>query len=66
MVKRLQKNSNYAQYDLDNDGTVSDEELEHIKEIKKLEGELRKHLHIGWYGFVYCYDVYAIYDYRKN
>jgi hypothetical protein len=43
MVKRLQKNSNYAQYDLDNDGTVSDEELEHIKEIKKLEGELRKH-----------------------
>jgi hypothetical protein len=43
MVKRLQKNSNYAQYDLDNDGIVSDEELEHIKEIKKLEGELRKH-----------------------
>jgi|TARA_A100000171_G_C2063984_1_gene111379 hypothetical protein len=43
MVKRLQKNSNYAQYDLDNDGTVSDEELEHTKEIKRLEGELRKH-----------------------
>ena len=43
MAKKLQKNSNYAQYDIDNDGTVSDEELEHMKEIKKLEGELRKH-----------------------
>ena len=43
MAKKLQKNSNYAQYDIDNDGTVSDEELEHMKEIKRLEHELRKH-----------------------
>tara|TARA_R100001163_G_C4947492_1_gene116666 strand:+ start:228 stop:545 length:318 start_codon:yes stop_codon:yes gene_type:complete len=43
MVKKLQKNSTYAQYDLDNDGTVSDEELIQMKEIKRLEGELRKH-----------------------
>ena len=41
--KRLQKKSNYAQYDMDNDGIVSDEELEHMKEIKKTEHELRKH-----------------------
>jgi Ca2+-binding EF-hand superfamily protein len=40
--KKLQKNSNYAQYDMDNDGTVSDEELEHMKEIKLLENDLRK------------------------
>ena len=43
MAKKLQKNSNYAQYDIDNDGVVSDEELAHMKEIKRLEGELRKH-----------------------
>tara|TARA_R100000329_G_C7534546_1_gene188597 strand:+ start:396 stop:725 length:330 start_codon:yes stop_codon:yes gene_type:complete len=40
--KKLQKNSNYAQYDMDNDGVVSDEELEHMKEIKLLENDLRK------------------------
>ena len=27
MVKKLQKNSNYDQYDMDKDGVVSDEEL---------------------------------------
>ena len=43
MVKKLQKNSNYNQYDMDKDGIVSDEELAHMKEIKRLEGELRKH-----------------------
>ena len=43
MVKKLQKNSNYDQYDMDKDGIVSDEELAHMKEIKGLEGELRKH-----------------------
>ena len=43
MVKKLQKNSNYDQYDMDKDGILSDEELAHMKEIKRLEGELRKH-----------------------
>ena len=43
MVKKLKKNSNYDQYDMDKDGIVSDEELAHMKEIKRLEGELRKH-----------------------
>ena len=38
-TKRLQKKSNYAQYDMDNDGVVSDEELEHMKQIKQTENE---------------------------
>jgi len=40
--KKLNKNSSYAKYDMDNDGIVSDEELEHAKEIKLLENDLRK------------------------
>lgn len=42
--KQLQKNSKYAEYDQDGDGVVTDEELSHVKEIKKTEDELRKHL----------------------
>jgi len=44
MSKRLQKDSEYDQYDMDGDGVVTDEELEHAKEIKKTEYELRKQL----------------------
>ena len=40
MVKKLQKNSTYAQYDLDNDGTVSDEELIQMKEIKTVTSDV--------------------------
>ena len=40
--KTLQKSSKYAQYDIDNDGVVSDEEFEHMAEIKRLEHDLRK------------------------
>ena len=42
--KKLQKQSKFADYDEDGDGIVSDEELSHIKDIKKTETELRKHL----------------------
>lgn len=42
--KKLQKHSIYAEYDEDGDGIVSDEELSHVKEIKRTEDELRKHL----------------------
>ena len=42
--KKLQKGSVYSEYDEDGDGIVSDEELSHIKEIKKTETELRKNL----------------------
>jgi hypothetical protein len=44
MKKTLQKNSKYNDYDLDGDGTVTDEELENAKAIKATEDELRKHL----------------------
>ena len=42
MSKKLQKSSQYAKYDLDNDGIVSDEEFAHMSDIKKLEHDLRK------------------------
>tara|TARA_R110002050_G_scaffold22588_4_gene61479 strand:- start:9142 stop:9462 length:321 start_codon:yes stop_codon:yes gene_type:complete len=44
MVKRLEKESVYAKYDLDGDNTVSDAELQTAKDIKQTEDELRKHL----------------------
>ena len=40
--KKLQKSSIYEEYDEDGDGVVSDEELAHVAEIKKLENDLRK------------------------
>ena len=40
--KQLQKNSVYDEYDSDGDGIVTDEELAHVTEIKKLEHDLRK------------------------
>ena len=40
--KKLQKQSIYAEYDEDGDGIVSDAELSHVAEIKKLEHDLRK------------------------
>lgn len=40
--KKFQKKSKYAEYDEDGDGIVSDEELAHVTEIKKLENDLRK------------------------
>ena len=41
MSKRLQKDSEYDQYDMDGDGVVTDDELEHAKEIRQTETELR-------------------------
>mgnify|MGYP003141441148 FL=1 len=40
--KKFQKESIYAEYDEDGDGIVSDAELSHVTEIKKLEHDLRK------------------------
>ena len=42
--KKLQKDSVYSDYDEDGDGIVSDEELAHVKEIKKTATELLKNL----------------------
>ena len=44
MPKKLQKQSQYAEYDTDGDGIVSDEELSHVKEIKQTEDATRKNL----------------------
>lgn len=40
--KKFQQDTSYAEYDIDGDGTITDEELEHAKEIKQEEAELRK------------------------
>ena len=40
--KKLQDKSKYASYDIEKDGVVSDEEFEHMAEIKRLEHDLRK------------------------
>jgi len=40
--KNLEQGSNYNKYDLDGDGIVTDDELEHAKEINKTEADLRK------------------------
>ena len=42
MTKKLQRSSQYAKYDLDNDAIVSNEEFAHMSEIKRLEHDLRK------------------------
>ena len=61
--KKLQKDSAYAEYDEDGDGIVTDEELSHVKEIKKTETELRKNLaqlRMARYTliFMWCYAVF--------
>ena len=40
--KKFEKSTEYAKYDLDGDGVVSDEELALAKEIRQSEHELRK------------------------
>ena len=42
MVKKFQKDTEYAEYDLDGDGEITDEELAHAKEIRQAEHEMRK------------------------
>ena len=44
MVKKLQKQSVYDEYDQDGDGIVTDEELGHVKEIKQTDDATRKNL----------------------
>ena len=42
MSKKFQKDTEYAGYDIDGDGTITDEELAHAKEIRQAEHEMRK------------------------
>ena len=63
MQKSLERDSAYNQYDMDGDGVVTDEELEHAKDIKKTETELRKNvaqLRMARYTLIFmgCYAVF--------
>ena len=40
--KKFQVDTNYAKYDLDGDGEITDDELAHAKDIRQAELELRK------------------------
>ena len=69
--KKLQHESTYEQYDMDGDGIVTDEELEHAKEIRETERDLRKSFavedgtfHLDWYGRFHGGDVYSLGFYR--
>ena len=42
MSKKFQKDTEYAKYDLDGDGEIPYDELEHAKEIRETERDLRK------------------------
>ena len=42
--KKLQPESEFDKYDMDGDGIVTDSELEHAKEIRETERDLRKSL----------------------
>tara|TARA_R100001129_G_scaffold73919_1_gene50430 strand:+ start:2107 stop:2424 length:318 start_codon:yes stop_codon:yes gene_type:complete len=44
VTKKFQEGTEYAKYDLDGDGEITDEELEHAKEIRETERDLRKSL----------------------
>lgn len=53
--KKLQKDSEYNEYDMDGDGIVTDEELAHMKEIKETEMAERKQLaqrRMAWVSIV--------------
>jgi len=42
--KTLEQDSRFADYDFDNDGVVTDQEIERAKEIREFEDQSRKHL----------------------
>jgi|TARA_E500000305_G_scaffold91968_1_gene79878 hypothetical protein len=44
MAKRLEQKSQYADYDLDDDGVVSDTEIDRAREIREFEDQSRKHM----------------------
>ena len=51
--KKLEKGSQYADFDVDGDGIVSDEEIEMSKEMMRLENEDKKadaHRNMAWFA----------------
>ena len=57
MAKRLQPGSKYSNLDINNDGTVSDEELqalEKIHEIERLDRKQRQQRYMAWTAMWSC------------
>lgn len=53
--KKLEPGSQYAEFDVDGDGIVTDEELEIMKEMHEVERADRKQFHqrmMAWYALV--------------
>jgi hypothetical protein len=53
--KKLEPGSEYAQYDIDGDGIVTDEELNIMKEMHEVERADRKQFHqrmMAWYALI--------------
>ena len=42
MAKKFEQDTSYAEYDLDGDGVITDDELAHAKEMRQAEHDLRK------------------------
>ena len=62
--KKLEKGSQYADFDVDGDGIVSDEEIEMSKEMMRLENEDKKadaQRNMAWFAlfgmFLYPFSV---------
>ena len=53
--KKLQRDSEYDKYDMDGDGVVTDDELEHAKAIQETERDLRKSLAQLRMAMIYSY-----------
>ena len=65
--KKLDPDSIYAKYDINNDGTVSDEEIKRHQELIELElreekSEAQKTNGMGCYGLYDYRDHFAIYS----
>lgn len=55
MAKRLEEKSEYERYDLDQDGVISDAEIDRAREIREFEDQSRKHtaqLRIARYAMI--------------
>ena len=49
MSKKFQKASEYAEYDVDGDGIITDDELAKVQSIKESKSKFRKNwLTYGW------------------
>ena len=64
-AKKLQPSSKFEQYDLDNDGTVTDQEVARHKDMLELELREEKQMHKReWHGLLLlvCYCLLLLYS----